>query len=187
VSVIATVNERFEANKTHFWDVPTANEWLAIAGCVDNPYPWGIQLPTPAHASLAFRGDNSSERKRSLRPVETYPMGVAPTGAHDCCGNVHEIVRISFGTSFPRDFRLAGVVSRPQLIDPHVKLFAHSSQSRRTCGGTWALGWHDFPSQPNIFVLVLLRSIYPWPNCANTSSFSPISRRKQNGIETETC
>lgn len=84
------------------WDVPTACEWLALAGCESQTFPWGNDPPTPLRANLDF-GDTSK-----LRPVGTRPQGASKFGVQDCCGNVHEIVRISRGNIFPLDFRLAG-------------------------------------------------------------------------------
>lgn len=95
--------QQFESNAQYCWDVPTVIEWLALADCEDKSYPWGNTPPTPSHANLHF-GKNPSK----LRPVGSHPLGISKYGVHDCCGNVHEIVRISFENNFPNDFRLAG-------------------------------------------------------------------------------
>ncbi|MCJ7600508.1 MAG: TIR domain-containing protein [Desulfobulbaceae bacterium] len=100
---IVQLCQQFESNAQYCWDVPTLIEWLALADCEDKPYPWGNTPPTPSHANLHF-----GTRPSKLRPVGSHPLGVSKYGVHDCCGNVHEIVRISFENNFPDDFRLAG-------------------------------------------------------------------------------
>ena len=99
---IVNLCRRREADDRFDWDVPTVCEWLALSGCENQPYPWGIEMPTLSHANLDF-GTPSK-----LRPVGTHLLGASKFGTQDCCGNVHEIVRISDGSLFPRDFRLAG-------------------------------------------------------------------------------
>lgn len=86
------------------WDVPTVAEWIVLAGCEENPFPWGSELPTERHANLDFY-DRVVQR---IRPVGSYRKGKSKTGAQDCCGNVHEIVKIGESRSLPEDFRLAG-------------------------------------------------------------------------------
>jgi hypothetical protein len=101
--IINLCNDEYETDKSYQWDVPTTIEWLSLADCLENHYPWGNEPPTPKHANLDF-GTPSK-----LRPVGTYPLGTSKFGVQDCCGNVHEIVRISSGSFFPEDdFRLAG-------------------------------------------------------------------------------
>ena len=101
MAVVERCRDR-EREKEYDWDVPTMCEWLALAGCEDQPFPWGDEAPTPPRASL----DYGSLSK--LQPVGAHPLGASRWGAHDCCGNVHEVVRISTGNMAPRDFRLAG-------------------------------------------------------------------------------
>lgn len=85
------------------WDVPTVCEWFSLADCVDQPYPWGHEPPTPQHANL-----NHERTKRRLHPVGTFPAGASRHGTLDCCGNAHEIARVTFRNYFPDDFRLMG-------------------------------------------------------------------------------
>ncbi|GIG85655.1 formylglycine-generating enzyme family protein [Plantactinospora endophytica] len=90
------------------WDVPTVAEWITLAGCVSQPYPWGLDPPTPLHANLRFTPDSR------LSPVGTYVAGRSPDGVYDCCGGVHELVRELPHEQFEDDrrfegaFRLAG-------------------------------------------------------------------------------
>lgn len=103
------------------WDVPTVVEWLALAGCATQPFPWGSEHPTPNHANLYFgRG------RPRVRPVGSYPKARSPAGAEDCCGNVYELVRVDQGDKFPKDFRLAGgcYLTRPrscQIVRPFLE------------------------------------------------------------------
>jgi hypothetical protein len=89
-------DDRFE------WDIPTVCEWIALAGCEDQPYPWGTEKVSPRLANFDFG------KKPKLQPVGAHPAGASRFGVQDCFGNVHEVVRISESRSFPRDFRLAG-------------------------------------------------------------------------------
>jgi hypothetical protein len=102
-SIIKLLCERFEENSEYKWDIPTICEWLTLAGCESQPYPWGSETPTQLHASLHFDGSIVK-----LRPVGTHSLGVSRFGVYDCCGNVHEIVRVSECNHFPECFRLAG-------------------------------------------------------------------------------
>ncbi|MGV9894423.1 helix-turn-helix domain-containing protein [Streptomyces tendae] len=95
------------------WAVPTAPEWLELSGCTtdDHPYPWGTQAPTPGHANLRYPGE-----PLELQPPGVHRTGRSPSGALDCCGNVHEIViwrsgaltREARGELTLADLRLAG-------------------------------------------------------------------------------
>lgn len=138
LEVLVAALRHAEPDKDFEWDVPTAPEWLALAGCEVNPYPWGSEPPSADHANLRF-----DARVSTLQPVDLYPKGNSPCGAADCCGNVHEIVRIEFSETvvpetFARAFRLAGgcfqnppaacTVLRP------FKLQARSEETRRNVG-----------------------------------------------------
>lgn len=101
LAVIRLVSER-ENEHQFTWDVPTTCEWLALADCENQSFPWGNDPPTPLRANLDF-GSTSK-----LRSVGTRPRGASQYGVQDCCGNVHEIVRIRRSNKFPTDFRLAG-------------------------------------------------------------------------------
>lgn len=102
LSLVQLCNQ-FEPSEHLVWDVPTVCEWLALADCESEKYPWGGDQLTPQHANLAFDGSSSK-----LRPVGTCRLGASKHRTMDCCGNVHEIVRISQDDSFPVAFRLAG-------------------------------------------------------------------------------
>lgn len=103
----------FEAknNEDFEWDIPTICEWLALADCETSAFPWGDELPTPERANLDFGGGTK------LRPVGSYPLGATKLGIYDCCGNVHEIARISSTNRFPVDFRLMGGSFRTKIKD----------------------------------------------------------------------
>ena len=102
VKSIVSRCQDIETDSEYVWDVPTICEWLALAGVEDQPYPWGWDQPTPERANLDY-----GSRSR-LRPVGMWPSGASKHGVLDCCGNAHEIVRLSFGDEFPIHFRLAG-------------------------------------------------------------------------------
>lgn len=95
------------------WAVPTAPEWLELSGCTsdDHPYPWGTEAPTSGHANLRYPGE-----LLELQPPGIHRTGRSPSGALDCCGNVHEIViwrsgaltREARGELALADLRLAG-------------------------------------------------------------------------------
>ena len=90
------------------WDIPTVAEWITLADCVDQPYPWGRTPPTRLHANLKFEPDSR------LSPVGTYVAGKSKGGVYDCCGGLHEIVyelpheRFDTDPHFEGAFRLAG-------------------------------------------------------------------------------
>jgi Sulfatase-modifying factor enzyme 1 len=92
-----------EKDKNLIWDVPNVCEWLALADCVEQPYPWGTEDPQKNYANVHF-----SYTQSKLHPVGTYPLGASKFGTYDCCGNVHEIVRISEASDFPENIRLMG-------------------------------------------------------------------------------
>ncbi len=102
IESICNLCTNYEEDDLSEWDVPTICEWLALADCEDRPYPWGTEQPTKHHANLDFG------MLSKLRPVGAYPLGVSKYSTNDCCGNVHEIVRISDGNHVPYAFRLAG-------------------------------------------------------------------------------
>ncbi|MEM8817448.1 MAG: DUF4062 domain-containing protein [Pseudomonadota bacterium] len=90
------------AKPDHVWRVPTVAEWLRLAGCEDNPYPWGTDAPEEDHANLNFGG------ALRIRSVGSYPRGRSPHGADDCCGNIHEIAWLHRRQLIPHDSRLLG-------------------------------------------------------------------------------
>jgi formylglycine-generating enzyme required for sulfatase activity len=92
------------ANKPGYhWRVPTVAEWLRLAGCEDQSYPWGETMPSPVQANLKF------ERKiRRVQPVGSYPKGRSKYGADDCCGNIHELVWADALELLPESSRLMG-------------------------------------------------------------------------------
>jgi len=115
---------KFEDDDNFQWDVPTANEWLALAGCERTPYPWGNDQPTPERANLRF-GNNIPR----LHPVGSHPLGVSTEGTYDCCGNVYEIVRISDRRAVPYDFRLAGGCYRTPFRDASCQVFGQFARN----------------------------------------------------------
>lgn len=88
------------------WDVPTAAEWLTMAGCVDQPYPWGHDKPDPNRANLSY-----PQAEVRLKPVGIYHAGRSACGAYDCCGGVHEMVKVGPNDQ-PAHLRLAGASYR---------------------------------------------------------------------------
>jgi hypothetical protein len=78
---------RHEDGEDWRWDIPTVAEWLTLAGCLAQPFPWGHAPPTPEHANLEF------DATTRLSPVGTFVAGRSSAGIYDCCGGVNEIVR----------------------------------------------------------------------------------------------
>ncbi|MDG4825176.1 hypothetical protein O7635_25290 [Asanoa sp. WMMD1127] len=129
------------------WDIPTVVEWVKLAGCVDQPYPWGYDRPTALHANLKF------DRGSRLSPVRTYIAGRSPAGIYDCCGGVHEIVRelphdrFATDQQFEGAFRLAGgsYLSPPNGVTG--QWFRHLSPRERgtrpSCVGLRLIAYRD--------------------------------------------
>lgn len=97
----------FNEQEQYVWDVPTICEWLALAGCEKDRFPWGEEQPTTDRANLAFT------KHRRLKPVGTFPKGASHHKTLDCCGNVHELVvssphAIFHPGDFPHNYRLMG-------------------------------------------------------------------------------
>lgn len=84
------------------WDVPTFPEWLRLAGCERQPFPWGDTYE-PYRANLWIKGN-----KPRVRPVGSFRAGASRHGVDDCCGNVYEIVRLAEGYNMPHGFGLVG-------------------------------------------------------------------------------
>lgn len=102
IGSILNLASEYEPDDRFEWDIPTVCEWIALAGCDDQPYPWGTKEVSPALANFDFG------KKPKLRPVGAHPAGASRFGIQDCFGNVHEVVRVSESANVPRDFRLAG-------------------------------------------------------------------------------
>ncbi|WP_324784276.1 hypothetical protein [Streptomyces sp. H51] len=121
------------------WAVPTAPEWLALAGCAEDgrPYPWGTTPPTPEHANLRF-----PDRPQRAQTVDSHGAGMSDDGVWDCCGNVHEVVEWQLGgmereAPTPADFRLAGASfrNRPENASCRAfRLFALEPEPRHNVG-----------------------------------------------------
>ncbi|MGW4638511.1 SUMF1/EgtB/PvdO family nonheme iron enzyme [Sphaerisporangium sp. NPDC004334] len=86
------------------WALPTAAEWITLAGCEDRLFPWGSEPADPLRANLTY----SREEEGRLQPVGTLPGGRSRHGIDDCCGNVHEIVEWCREPSRRAEYRLAG-------------------------------------------------------------------------------
>lgn len=84
------------------WDVPTYREWLRIAGCESQRFPWGETFEQ-RRANLKTDGDMTR-----ILPVGNFPAGASRHGVDDCCGNVSEIVRLTEGNQVPSSFGLIG-------------------------------------------------------------------------------
>jgi formylglycine-generating enzyme required for sulfatase activity len=115
-------------------------EWLALAGCIDQRFPWGNAPPTRAHANLKFDTDSR------LKPVGTFLAGCSPAGVYDCCGGVHEIVREMPHERFVSDqrfaaaFRLAGGSYWTEPVGLTCQRLRHLSVRERTTGHPSTVG-----------------------------------------------
>ncbi|MEU8802041.1 hypothetical protein [Spirillospora sp. NPDC048819] len=96
---------RDDPDSEELWAIPTAPEWLALAGCEDTDHPWGQSPPTPERANLGY---DELRGRHEVEPVGWREGGKSPHGVQDCCGNVHEIVEWRLDGTGRRDFRLAG-------------------------------------------------------------------------------
>ncbi|SNS60009.1 hypothetical protein SAMN05421812_10165 [Asanoa hainanensis] len=167
------------------WDIPTVAEWVRLAGCVDQPYPWGHDLPTPLHANLKF------DRGSRLSPVRTYMAGRTAAGVYDCCGGVHEIVREQKHDTFDTDrrfegaFRLAG---GSYLSPPHGvtgQRFRHLSArdrgGRPSCVGVRLIAYREVDEARRWESLKAFRLGRQRPPLARTT---PTQRRATAGHRT---
>ncbi|MET3973180.1 TIR domain-containing protein [Bradyrhizobium sp. S3.9.1] len=93
------------------WRVPTVAEWLRLAGCESQSYPWGETPPTADQTNLRFRGMTPR-----VKPVESYPKGRSTFDTYDCCGNIHELAWANEWERLPDDSRLMGgcYLTRPE-------------------------------------------------------------------------
>ncbi|MFE3196846.1 formylglycine-generating enzyme family protein [Embleya sp. NPDC059237] len=65
--------------------LPRSVEWeWAAAGAARRRYPWGDQVPTPAHANLREDGPGTAT------PVQAHALGATPDGLLDMAGNTWE-------------------------------------------------------------------------------------------------
>ncbi len=72
--------------------LPTEAEWeKAARGRDGRPHPWGDTPPTNEHALFATP-PQEWQGPDSFAPIDSYPKGVSPYGAHHMAGNVFEWV-----------------------------------------------------------------------------------------------
>ena len=77
-----------EKSDEYYWDIPTIYEWLALADCIENHYPWGNELPNYEIANLSY---DENIPPRRLRHSISFQKGKSKYGVIDCCGNTHEL------------------------------------------------------------------------------------------------
>ncbi|MEW9530091.1 hypothetical protein [Microbispora sp. NPDC049125] len=112
------------------WAVPTAAEWITLAGCEDCLFPWGSEPADPLRANLTY----SWEEEGRLQPVGTLPGGRSRHGVDDCCGNVHEIVEWCREPSRRAHYRLAGESFRSLASHASCLRLRHLTQSPTSRG-----------------------------------------------------
>ncbi len=162
-AIVNLCNERYESSDDYEWDVPTNVEWLSLADCLENKFPWGNEPPTPKHANVDF-GTSSK-----IRPVGTYPLGASRFGTQDCCGNVHEIVRISSGNYFPDDFRLMGGCYQTNVRSAScqiVRSFKPKDEDNRRNVGIRLIRFHKRDAQKRFIALERFLNVHFRPQGA---------------------
>ncbi|MEV4569897.1 hypothetical protein AB0K12_39605 [Nonomuraea sp. NPDC049419] len=112
------------------WAIPTAAEWVALAGCEESAFPWGSEPPDPHRANLTYSWPEGGR----LQPVGTLPAGRSPHDIHDCCGNVHEIVEWRRDPTRRADYRLAGESFRSWAEYASCRHLRHLTQSPSSRG-----------------------------------------------------
>ena len=114
------------------WDIPTYWEWLRLAGCEGQRFPWGNTFE-PGRANLSAK-----DKAPRIRPVGSFPAGVSRHGIDDCCGNVYEIVRLEESSLLPRGFGLMGhsYLSSPEIANCRIagRFKPRNSDSRWNIG-----------------------------------------------------
>lgn len=103
LELVELMNSHYEKRK---WRLPSAEDWLKLAGLKDNccpPWPWGMAAPEPGiHAHLKFA---STGGRIASEVVENglFPRGTSEFGLIDLIGNAYELLRDQNG-----EFKLAG-------------------------------------------------------------------------------
>jgi hypothetical protein len=114
------------------WDVPTYCEWLRLAGCESQRFPWGDKFEQ-GRANLRIEGDVAR-----IRPVGSFPGGASRHGVDDCCGNVHEMVRWGDGFEVPSSF---GLIGHSYRTPPNLADCRNSGKFKpRTVDDRWNIG-----------------------------------------------
>jgi hypothetical protein len=113
MAIVRLMRSQADKDKGLLWDVPTAGEWRRLAGCERQRFPWGDEFEA-GRANLWVEGQIPR-----ILPVGSYRGGVSQHGVDDCCGNIHEVVRIADGYEFPRSFGLMGksYCTPPRIAD----------------------------------------------------------------------
>jgi hypothetical protein len=102
MAIVRLMRSQADKDRGLLWDVPTAGEWRRLAGCERQSFPWGDEFET-GRANLWIEGHTPR-----ILPVGSFRGGASQHGVDDCCGNVHEVVRIADGNEFPHNFGLMG-------------------------------------------------------------------------------
>lgn len=91
---VPKILKRLSEETNQEWRLPSAKEWLFIAGVenASNPWPWGNDDPQykiHAHLRYVLQGGNVASH-----PLEVgiFPKGKSPTGLFDLIGNTYELV-----------------------------------------------------------------------------------------------